>query len=108
MQKYLNNCIVGWTQRFHVADNSSVLSATSSLLSVPVIELHRPEQRLPERNLGFAHYNRAVVLPGHSLSVNFQMKLTHSRGYRFLHVVVKPYPCLRRNVIHQITKNLES
>ncbi len=73
------------------ANDATVLPGTSRLLLVQIIELDRTRERFPKRHLRLAHDNRAIVLPLHSLGIDFQVQLAHTGSDQFLVVLVVDY-----------------
>ena len=87
---YLNNGVVGGSERLHVADDPGIFASPSSLLPVPVVKVDLPVERLSEGDLGLSHDHGAIVLTSHPLGVDLKVEFTHPRSYGLLDIVIKP------------------
>ena len=77
IQRYYSGIFSG-RKWFDSSNHASVLTRTSRLFLVQIIEFAGGEQRLAERNLRLAHDDRTAVFAFHTLRVNFQMQFAHS------------------------------
>ena len=95
MKAYVNNCVVGRTERLHVTDDPGIFTTASRLLPVPVVKVDRLVERFSEGDLRLSHDDGAVVLASHSLSVDLEVELAHAGSHRLLDVVIEPDPALK-------------
>ena len=95
MKAYVNNCVVGRSERLHVTDDPGIFTTASTLLPVPVVEVDRLIERFSEGDLRLSHDDGAVVLASHSLSVDLEVELAHAGSHRLLDVVIEPDPALK-------------